>query len=85
MHRIILVLFSLLALGISTYAQSSGTNEQIKSLFIINGLFFSEKPEQPPHDVSIQMGMLKDDKFGKIVIMNYDTPLSNEASISYSC
>lgn len=79
MHRIILVLFSLLALGISTYAQSSGTNEQIKSLFIINGLFFSEKPEQPPHDVSIQMGMLKDDKFGKIVIMNYDTPLSNEA------
>ncbi len=54
-------------------------NEQPKSLVIINGLFFSEKPEPTPCDVPVQMGVLKDDKFGKIAIINYDEPMSEEA------
>lgn len=53
--------------------------EQPESLVIINGLFFSEKPEPTPYDVPVQMGVLKDDKFGKIAIINYDEPMSEDA------
>lgn len=36
-------------------------------------------PEQPPHDVYIYMGAMKDDVYDKISVVNYDVALSDEA------
>lgn len=75
MKRILLITIALISLSSFAFAQEG----QQKSLIIINGMFFSEKPEPTPCDVPIQMGVLKDDVFGKIAIMNYDEPMSQEA------
>ena len=75
MKRIILISIALISLNSFAFAQEG----QQKSLIIINGMFFSEKPEPTPCDVPIQMGVLKDEMFGKIAIMNYDEPMSQEA------
>ncbi|MBO5877081.1 MAG: TlpA family protein disulfide reductase [Bacteroidales bacterium] len=50
-----------------------------QSLMIINGKFFTEMPEQPPHDVYIYMGAMKDDVYDKISVVYYDVALSDEA------
>lgn len=72
MRHLFLIITALFAIG-------CGTQKKSQSLLIINGSFFYEMPEQPPHDVYIQMGMLKDDAYERISILNYGTPLSPEA------
>lgn len=61
------------------FAVGCGIQKPPQQLMIINGTFFNQMPEQPPHDVYIRMGVLKDDVYEKISIVNYDTPLSAEA------
>ena len=72
MRQLFLIIAALFAFG-------CGIQKQPQSLMIINGSFFNEMPEQPPHNVYIQMGVLKDEVYDKISILNYGTPLSSEA------
>ena len=70
MRHLFLIITALFAIGCGVIQKKP------QSLLIINGSFFYEMPEQPPHDVYIHMGMLKDDVYERISILNYSTPLS---------
>ncbi|MBQ8225475.1 MAG: TlpA family protein disulfide reductase [Bacteroides sp.] len=74
-------LFSLLCMlvGYCLCISAQQATPQQRKLSIINGLFFSEKPEPFPCGVPMQIGLLKDSIAGKVAIANYDTPLSDEA------
>jgi thiol-disulfide isomerase/thioredoxin len=72
MRQFFLIITALCAIG-------CGMLKPPQSLMIINGKFFTEMPEQPPHDVYIYMGAMKDDVYDKISVVNYDVALSDEA------
>lgn len=72
MRQFFLIITALCAIG-------CGMLKPPQSLMIINGKFFTEMPEQPPHDVYIYMGAMKDDVYDKISVVYYDVALSDEA------
>ena len=76
MKRIILITIALISLSSFAFAQEG----QQKSLIIINGMFFSEKPEPTPCDVPIQMGVLKDEEFGERLMISTKADTSELSS-----
>ena len=68
MKRILVILFSVLLL-------SSCGMYRHQSLRIINGVFFTENPEPLPDDVPVFIGVMNDEKYGSMQVINHPVSL----------